>query len=62
MCRCEREQLAVLDGSPTHLARSLHVVATDVARKAPIDTFVEKNSHETESTRRSFASSKKATT
>src|SRR5439155_1912513 len=56
------KQLPIFDRSPAHLPGSLDVMADDVARQAPVNTFVEQNPHETDSMSRSLACSKKAIT
>jgi hypothetical protein len=39
--RCEGEQLTILDGAPSHLARRLDIVAHYGARQPPIHAFVQ---------------------
>src|ERR1700722_15464088 len=60
--RCQGKQLAILDRGPPHLFGGLDVVADNSARKAPIDALIEQDSHGTDSTSFSFASSRKAIT
>src|SRR5216684_863917 len=56
------KQFPVLDGRPSHLARSLDFVADDIAREPPIDALVDKYFHEAVATRRSFACSRNSMT
>jgi hypothetical protein len=58
----KRQQLAIRDGRPSHLASGLDVVPDDITRQAPVDTFVEKNPHEAAAITRAFASSRNAMT
>jgi hypothetical protein len=60
--RSKRQQRAILDRRPTHLTGRFDVVADNVAREPPIDTFVEKHLYDAASIIRSFACSRKAMT
>src|SRR6187549_3382873 len=55
---CQRKRFAILDTSPARLLNRFHIMTDDVLREAPVNTFIKQNSHETDSRRRSLASSR----
>ena len=57
-----RQKFSIPNGRPAHLARSLDIVPSDIARKTPVDTLVKEYLHEAAATRRSFACSRNSMT